>query len=29
MTPDDALHRILERGRSPLTIEEGIAVLAQ
>jgi Family of unknown function (DUF5701) len=26
---DDALPRILARGRSPLTIEEGIAVLAQ
>ncbi len=29
MTPDDALVRILERGRLPLTIDEGIAVLAQ
>ena len=29
VTPDDALPRILERGRSPLTIEEGIAVLAR
>ena len=29
VAPDDALPRILERGRSPLTIEEGIAVLAQ
>jgi Family of unknown function (DUF5701) len=28
VAPDDALPRILERGRSPLTIEEGIAVLA-
>ena len=27
--PDDVLPRILERGRSPLTIEEGIAVLTQ
>jgi Family of unknown function (DUF5701) len=27
VTPDDALPRILARGRSPLTIEEGIAVL--
>lgn len=27
VTPDDALPRILERGRSPLTIDEGIAVL--
>ncbi|HEU0303887.1 MAG TPA: DUF5701 family protein [Gaiellaceae bacterium] len=26
--PEDALPRILERGRSPLTIEEGVAVLA-
>ena len=26
VTPDDALKRILERGRSPLTLEEGIAV---
>jgi Family of unknown function (DUF5701) len=29
VTPDDALSQILERGRSPLTIEEGVAVLAQ
>ena len=28
VTPDDALSQILERGRSPLTIEEGVAVLA-
>jgi hypothetical protein len=28
VTPDDALPQILERGRSPLTIEEGVAVLA-
>jgi Family of unknown function (DUF5701) len=27
VTPDDALTLILERGRSPLTIDEGIAVL--
>ncbi len=27
VTPDDALTRILDRGRSPLTIQEGIAVL--
>jgi Family of unknown function (DUF5701) len=27
VTPDDALPRIIESGRSPLTIEEGIAVL--
>jgi hypothetical protein len=27
VTPDDSLERILERGRSPLTIEEGVAVL--
>lgn len=27
VTPDDALPQILERGRSPLTIDEGIAVL--
>jgi hypothetical protein len=27
VTPDDALPRILARGRSPLTIDEGIAVL--
>ena len=29
VTPDDALSQILARGRSPLTIEEGVAVLAQ
>lgn len=29
VTPDDALPVILERGRSPLTIEEGVAVLSQ
>ena len=29
VTPDDALGVILGRGRSPLTIEEGIAVLAR
>jgi uncharacterized protein DUF5701 len=29
VAPEDALPRILERGRSPLTIEEGIAVLTQ
>ncbi len=29
VTPDDALVRMLEHGRSPLTIEEGIAVLAR
>jgi hypothetical protein len=27
--PDDALAQILARGRSPLTIEEGVAILAQ
>jgi hypothetical protein len=27
VTPDDALPRIADRGRSPLTIEEGVAVL--
>lgn len=27
VTPSDALPQILERGRSPLTIDEGIAVL--
>jgi hypothetical protein len=29
VSPDDALPRILDRGRSPLTIDEGVAVLAQ
>jgi hypothetical protein len=29
VTPDDALERIVAQGRSPLTIEEGVAVLAQ
>jgi hypothetical protein len=29
VTPDAALVRILERGRSPLTIEEGVSVLLQ
>jgi hypothetical protein len=29
VTPDDALQAILERGRSPLTILEGVAVLAR
>jgi hypothetical protein len=29
VTPDDALAEILARGRSPLTIEEGLAVLGQ
>ena len=29
VTPDDALPRIIDRGRSPLTIEEGLAVLLQ
>lgn len=29
VTPDEALPRILAQGRSPLTIEEGIAVLAR
>jgi len=29
VTPDDALPRILEAGRSPLTVEEGIALIAQ
>jgi Family of unknown function (DUF5701) len=29
VTPDDALPEILARGRSPLTIEEGLAVLTQ
>jgi hypothetical protein len=29
VTPDDALPQILGRGRSPLTIDEGIAVLTQ
>ena len=29
VTPDDALPEILVRGRSPLTIEEGLAVLGQ
>ena len=29
VTPDAALPHMLARGRSPLTIEEGIAVLAQ
>ena len=27
VTPDDALSQIFDRGRSPLTIDEGIAVL--
>ena len=29
VTPEDALPEILARGRSPLTIEEGLAVLTQ
>jgi hypothetical protein len=29
VTPDDALERILAEGRSPLTIEEGLALLDQ
>ncbi len=29
MTPDDGLERVLARGRSPLTIEEGIALVTQ
>jgi hypothetical protein len=29
VTPDDALPRIREAGRSPLTLEEGLALLAQ
>ena len=29
VTPDDALPEILARGRSPLTIDEGVAVLVQ
>jgi hypothetical protein len=29
VTPDDALPRILRAGRSPLTVEEGLALLTQ
>ena len=29
VTPDDALPRILQAGRSPLTLQEGIALVAQ
>jgi len=29
VTPDDALAEILARGRSPLTIDEGVAVLVE
>ena len=29
VTPDDALPRILEAGRSPLTVEEGISLVSQ
>ena len=29
VTPDDALPRIMQAGRSPLTMQEGIALVAQ